>query len=116
MKGNPWGVPRALPGSHDLQLLQHTLELWRKGHPIQCPRFDKALRNGRGDRSGWRACHADLLVLEGWFVGCPAGYEAERKEEGLEPPVTASELAYRKQTEEILRLSLIHISEPTRPY
>ena len=103
MKGNPWGVPRALPGSHDLQLLQRTLELWRKGQSIQCPRFDKALRNGRGDRSGWRACHADLLVLEGWFVGCPAGYEAERKEEGLEPPVTASELAYRKQTEEILR-------------
>ena len=26
MRGNPWGVPRALPGSHDLGLLQECLE------------------------------------------------------------------------------------------
>ena len=103
MKGNPWGVPRALPGSHDLELLHHTLEHWRNGLNVQCPRFDKALRNGRGDRSGWRVCHADLLVLEGWFVGCQAGYEPSMQEKGLDPPVTMSEMAYRKHTEQILR-------------
>lgn len=103
MQGNPWGVPRALPGSHDLELLQHTLEQWRNGLNVQCPRFDKALRNGRGDRSGWRACHADLLVLEGWFVGCQAGYEPTMQEKGLDPPVTTCEMAYRKHTELILR-------------
>ena len=103
MQGNPWGVPRALPGSHDLDLLQHTLEQWRQGLPVQSPCFDKALRDGRGDRSGWRACDADLLVLEGWFVGCQAGYEPSKHEKGLDPLLTTSEMAYRKRLEEILQ-------------
>ena len=103
MQGNPWGVPRALPGSHDVKLLQQTLAHWRKGQDVQCPQFDKALRNGRGDRSGWRACNADLLVLEGWFVGCEGGYDPTLQERELEPPLTANELAYRKQTEQNLQ-------------
>ena len=103
MQGNPWGVPRALPGSHDVKLLQQTLAHWRQGQHVQCPQFDKALRNGRGDRSGWRACNADLLVLEGWFVGCKGGYDPNLQERELVPPLTANELAYRKQTEQILQ-------------
>ena len=103
MQGNPWGVPRALPGSHDVKLLQQTLAHWRQGQDVQCPQFDKALRNGRGDRSGWRACNADLLVLEGWFVGCEGGYDPTLQERELVPPLTANELAYRKQTEQILQ-------------
>jgi D-glycerate 3-kinase len=103
MQGNPWGVPRALPGSHDVKLLQQTLAHWRKGQDVQCPQFDKALRNGRGDRSGWRACNADLLVLEGWFVGCEGGYDPTLQERELEPPLTANELGYRKQTEQNLQ-------------
>ena len=103
MQGNPWGVPRALPGSHDVKLLQQTLAHWRQGQHVQCPQFDKALRNGRGDRSGWRACNADLLVLEGWFVGCKGGYDPTLQERELVPPLTANELAYRKQTEQILQ-------------
>ena len=103
MQGNPWGVPRALPGSHDVKLLQQTLAQWRQGQRVQCPQFDKALRNGRGDRSGWRACNADLLVLEGWFVGCEGGYDPTLQERELVPPLTANELAYRKQTEQILQ-------------
>ncbi len=103
MQGNPWGVPRALPGSHDVKLLQQTLAHWRKGQDVQCPQFDKALRNGRGDRSGWRACNADLLVLEGWFVGCEGGYDPTLHERELVPPLKANELAYRKQTEQILQ-------------
>jgi D-glycerate 3-kinase len=102
MQGNPWGVPRALPGSHDVKLLQQTLAHWQQGQDVQCPQFDKALRNGRGDRSGWRACNADLLVLEGWFVGCEGGYDPTLQERELEPPLTANELEYRKQTEQIL--------------
>ena len=103
MQGNPWGVPRALPGSHDVKLLQQTLAHWRQGQDVQCPQFDKALRNGRGDRSGWRACNADLLVLEGWFVGCEGGYDPTLQERELVPPLTANELAYRKQPEQILQ-------------
>ena len=103
MQGNPWGVPRALPGSHDVKLLQQTLAHWQQGQDVQCPQFDKALRNGRGDRSGWRACNADLLVLEGWFVGCEGGYDPTLQEIELVPPLTANELAYRKQAEQILQ-------------
>jgi D-glycerate 3-kinase len=103
MQGNPWGVPRALPGSHDVKLLQQTLAHWQQGQDVQCPQFDKALRNGRGDRSGWRACNADLLVLEGWFVGCEGGYDPTLQERELEPPLTANELGYRKQTEQNLQ-------------
>ena len=103
MQGNPWGVPRALPGSHDVKLLQQTLAHWRQGQDVQCPKFDKALRNGRGNRSGWRACNADLLVLEGWFVGCEGGYDPTLQERELVPPLTANELAYRKQAEQILQ-------------
>ena len=69
MQGNPWGVPRALPGSHELPLLKSTLEHWIAGGHPRHPTFDKALRQGRGDRSGWRTCTADVIVLEGWFVG-----------------------------------------------
>ena len=29
MRGNPWGVPRALPGSHDIPLLCQTLSRWK---------------------------------------------------------------------------------------
>ena len=36
---------------------------------VSLPDIDKALRQGRGDRSGWRRCTADVIVLEGWFVG-----------------------------------------------
>ena len=103
MQGNPWGVPRALPGSHDVKLLQQTLAHWRQGQDVQCPQFDKALRNGRGNRSGWRACNADLLVLEGWFVGCEGGYDPTLQERELAPPLTANELAYRKQTAQNLQ-------------
>ena len=70
MGGNPWGVPRALPGSHDLPLLLQTLSRWKDGEQVDLPQFDKSLRQGRGDRCGWRSCSAQILLLEGWFVGC----------------------------------------------
>ena len=103
MHGNPWGVPRALPGSHDLNLLKVSLERWRNGENVQFPCFDKALRHGRGDRSGWRVCEADLLVLEGWFVGCEARYDSTVAESQLVPTITSDEMAYRQRTEKILR-------------
>ena len=41
MRGNPWGVPRALPGSHDLGLLQECLKTWRQGEPVLMPASTK---------------------------------------------------------------------------
>jgi D-glycerate 3-kinase len=72
LAGNPFGVSRVPPGSHDLPLLLAALEAWRAGGPLRLPRFDKTLAGGDGDRSGWREEPADALVIEGWLMGCRA--------------------------------------------
>jgi D-glycerate 3-kinase len=72
MAGNPFGVDRVPPGSHDADLLAHQLASWRQGGVLRWPRFDKRLRQGRGDRSGWSSQEADVVLVEGWMVGCRA--------------------------------------------
>ena len=70
LAGNPFGVNRVPPGSHDPGLLVAAITAWRQGGPLTLPRFDKTLRQGQGDRNGWRDCgDADALLLEGWLVG-----------------------------------------------
>ena len=72
MEGNPYGVSRVPPGSHDPQVLLHNIEAWRGSSDgqLQLPRFDKTLREGAGERvEGWIGCAAALL-LEGWLLGC----------------------------------------------
>lgn len=100
MRGNPWQAPRALPGSHDLELLQRCLNQWQQGGRLRLPQFDKALRGGLGDRAGWRQLQAEVLLLEGWFIGVDPwtpeqaqDVSAIRAVSSLEP--TAAELAYR---------------------
>ncbi|WP_320677376.1 uridine kinase [Prochlorococcus sp. MIT 1300] len=70
MAGNPWNVPRALPGSHSIDLLEETIENWKSIGHLKAPKFDKALRNGLGDRCGWSYSAPQVLVIEGWFLGC----------------------------------------------
>ncbi len=70
MKGNPWNVPRGFPGSHSLDLLHQALDVFLKTGILRSPTFDKSLRDGKGDRSGWRELKSKILILEGWFVGC----------------------------------------------
>jgi len=70
MAGNPFGVTRVPPGSHDPQLLCRVIDRWRNGEPLELPRFDKTLRNGQGDRAAGVCLHADALLLEGWLLGC----------------------------------------------
>ena len=95
--GEPRGVPRAIPGSHELELMATTLAAWKAGESVQLPCFDKALRHGRGDRSGWllRCLGA---ALEGWFVGCEPldeNDEIHRGSEHLDPPLQDGEFEYR---------------------
>ncbi|MCB4406701.1 phosphoribulokinase [Synechococcus sp. MU1642] len=104
MRGNPWGVPRALPGSHDLELLLNCLQAWRQGDSVLMPCFDKAKRQGRGDRSGWRRCDADLLIFEGWFVGCRSSADPTAVEPHLEIPLTSQELEWRQKLQPVLAL------------
>ena len=70
MLGNPWGAPRALPGSHAIKLMEETIETWESTGNLKAPQFDKALRGGNGDRSGWHFSKPKILVIEGWFLGC----------------------------------------------
>ena len=70
MKGNPWNVPRGFPGSHSLDLLHQSLDTFLKTGVLSSPTFDKSLRDGKGDRSGWCEFKPKVLILEGWFVGC----------------------------------------------
>ncbi|MCP9787089.1 hypothetical protein [Cyanobium sp. N5-Cardenillas] len=72
LAGNPFGVSRVPPGSHDLPLLLAALKAWRAGGPLRLPGFDKTLAGGEGQRSGWREQPADALVIEGWLMGCRA--------------------------------------------
>ncbi len=70
LAGNPFGVSRVPPGSHDLPLLLSALVRWRQTGFLTLPRFDKTLAAGQGDRAGWQDDACDALVLEGWLMGC----------------------------------------------
>tara|TARA_B100000965_G_scaffold182164_1_gene152054 strand:+ start:285 stop:1295 length:1011 start_codon:yes stop_codon:yes gene_type:complete len=70
MNGNPWNVPRGFPGSHSLDLLNQSIDVFLKTGILRCPTFDKSLRDGKGDRSGLCELKPKVLILEGWFVGC----------------------------------------------
>lgn len=70
LAGNPFGVLRVPPGSHGSGELTAALEHWRQGRRLRLPRFDKTLRGGDGDRSGWSEQRADAVLLEGWLLGC----------------------------------------------
>ena len=83
LAGNPFGVTRVPPGSHDVDLLVNRIDAWRSGSPLRLPRFDKTLAAGQGDRCGDSEESADALLLEGWLMGCrPLGPAAVAR--GLE--------------------------------
>jgi len=87
MAGNPFGVSRVPPGSHDPQALLQPIRRWRQQPgaplaPLNLPRFNKTLQHGEGDRcADWQGSAAALL-LEGWLVGCEP-LPADTLEQGL---------------------------------
>lgn len=78
LAGNPFGVSRVPPGSHDPAALLDPIRRWRavaadpcRGPaPLTLPRFDKRLRQGAGDRIDDWSGQADAVLLEGWLLGC----------------------------------------------
>jgi D-glycerate 3-kinase len=85
LRGNPFGVSRVPPGSHDVDLLADRLDRWRASGELVLPVFDKRLRSGEGDRAGWSRRLAEVVVLEGWLVGCQP-LDAPALMAALEPP------------------------------
>ena len=109
MAGNPFSVDRVPPGSHDPGLLVESIVGWRRGRQggtsspglLRLPRFDKRLRQGAGDRSGFSQHVADGLLLEGWLIGCrPLGVSQIQATSGSgaslvgSPCLTADEWAW----------------------
>lgn len=66
---------RGMPGTHDLPLMNQTLDALRKGNEVSIPRYDKTAFGGRGDRAPkeqWKHLgggHVDVVMLEGWCLG-----------------------------------------------
>ncbi len=68
---HPLLVTRGVPGTHDMPLLQHTLDaLLNFAGPVSLPAFDKA-HDDRCPPGSWRQVEAapDLVLLEGWCLG-----------------------------------------------
>ena len=77
---------RGVPGTHDLKLLQQTLEQLSalKSHEFfRIPRFDKAI-DDRKPKADWDEIEGpvDIVILEGWCVGIDA-----QDESALERPI-----------------------------
>ena len=69
-----WDVVRGPPGTHDVRLLQDTLQSLRAGAAsVRLPVFDKSVHEGRGDRVGWRDVVIEsprvVVLVEGWCLG-----------------------------------------------
>ncbi len=106
MRGNPWNVPRALPGSHSVEIMEDALGEWLVSGVLNAPSFDKSLRNGKGDRSGWRIVKPKVLVIEGWFLGCKPESKSNSShhspETNIIPFLTEKEISYRKKVQDQL--------------
>jgi D-glycerate 3-kinase len=68
---HPLCATRGVPGTHDVALACAVLDGLQAGRPTALPRFDK-LADDRLPVSAWPTVeHADLVVLEGWFLKVP---------------------------------------------
>jgi D-glycerate 3-kinase len=69
---HPLCATRGAPGTHDVALACEVLDGLRAGQPVALPRFDK-IADDRLPRGSWPVVeHADLVILEGWFLEVPA--------------------------------------------
>ncbi len=74
---HPLLATRGVPGTHDLQQLNTVLDALLAGDSILLPRFNKA-DDDVVAQEDWpmHSGAVDVIVLEGWCVGCPAQRDA----------------------------------------
>lgn len=67
---HPLLVTRGVPGTHDVELAQATIDSLAADDPTPLPSFDKAT-DDRRPRSQWRSLQGPMrvVILEGWCVG-----------------------------------------------
>jgi D-glycerate 3-kinase len=74
---HPLCATRGAPGSQDVALACAVIDALREGRPTPLPRFDK-IADDRLPESQWPVVeHADLVLLEGWFLKVPAQEPAD---------------------------------------
>tara|TARA_Y100001970_G_scaffold292168_1_gene432270 strand:+ start:3693 stop:4661 length:969 start_codon:yes stop_codon:yes gene_type:complete len=95
VKDNPWNVSRGFPGTHSVNLMMTSLSNWKGGDKLKTPLFDKSIRNGFGDRCGWRESNPDLLIIEGWFLGVLPCLDKKKLNYTYLETLTESEIRYR---------------------
>ena len=62
---------RGVPGTHDIEYLLQTIKRFNESkYPIKLPLFDK-LSDSRKKKQKLIKTKCDILILEGWCVGCP---------------------------------------------
>ena len=71
---NPLLQYRGNAGTHDMPLIETTLAALGQPAAVRVPQYDKALRDGRGDRvpdAHWLTLDAppDVVLFEGWMLG-----------------------------------------------
>jgi len=78
---------RGAPGTHDMALLDRTLEKLLAGASVAIPRFDKSVDDRRPE-SEWDEVESpvDVIMLEGWCLGVTA-----QPDEALATPCNALE-------------------------
>ena len=111
MLGNPWNVPRGFPGSHSLELLTNSLDTFLNTGFFKSPIFDKSLRDGKGDRSGWSKAKPIVLILEGWFVGCEPIPDLINLDNLNDNEKSLSLTSYEREYRIIIQNSLIEYSK-----
>ncbi len=84
---HPLLATRGVPGTHDVELAQATIDSLAGDEPVLLPSFDKA-RDDRRPRREWRTVTGPLrvVVLEGWCVGA-----RPQSPEELATPINALE-------------------------
>ena len=84
---HPLLVTRGVPGTHDLELAQATIDSLAGTDPVQVPTFDKS-SDDRLPRRAWREAAGGqrVVILEGWCVGARPQTAAE-----LAAPINALE-------------------------
>jgi D-glycerate 3-kinase len=83
---HPLCATRGVPGTHDVALACDVLDALAAGRRTALPRFDK-IADDREPESQWPVVdHADLTLLEGWFLKVPA-----EDSDALDEPINALE-------------------------
>ena len=63
---------RGVPGTHDIKYIESIINNFDKSkYPIKLPNFDK-LTDDRKKKFTYIKSKSDILILEGWCVGCPS--------------------------------------------